>query len=59
MKHIMEAVSHIHWCGFLHWDLKPENVMLVGEEMKLVDFGTVKNIEKERQRLERGEISKI
>ena len=33
--------------------------MLVGEEMKLVDFGTVKNIEKERQRLERGEISKI
>jgi len=26
--------------------------MVVGKEMKLVDFGTVKNLEREKQRLE-------
>lgn len=41
----MEAVNHIHRCGFLHRDIKPENIMMVGDEMKLVDFGTVKNLE--------------
>lgn len=44
MKGIFEAVNHIHKCGYLHWDIKPENMMLVGDNFKLVDFGTVKNV---------------
>lgn len=59
MHSILNAVNHIHRCGFLHWDLKPENIMFVGNELKLVDFGTVKNLEKEKLRLEWGEITRI
>jgi len=59
MKGIFEGVSHIHKCGFLHWDIKPENMMLVGDRFKLVDFGTVKNISWEKERIEKGEISKL
>ncbi len=52
MKDIFEGINHIHNCGFLHRDIKPENLMLVGNEFKLVDFGTVKNLTKEREKLE-------
>ena len=33
--------------------------MLVGDKFKLVDFGTVKNVNWEREWVEKGEISKI
>jgi len=59
MRGIFEAVDHIHKCGFLHRDIKPENMMLIGEDFKLVDFGTVKNVAKEYDKLERGLISSL
>ena len=59
MRGIFEAVEHIHKCGYLHRDIKPENMMLVGEYFKLVDFGTVKNVQKEYEKLEKGLISSI
>ena len=50
MKNILEAVQHIHSSGYLHRDLKPENMIFVGEDLKLVDFGTVREIGYERER---------
>lgn len=44
MKNLLEAVAHMHSKGFVHRDLKPENIINVGDDLKLVDFGTVKNL---------------
>lgn len=41
IKSMLEAVKAIHEAGYLHLDLKPENMIFVGDELKLTDFGTV------------------
>lgn len=44
---ILRGVEHIHKAGFIHCDLKPENVLLVSQETgglapKIADFGLAK-----------------
>lgn len=41
IKSLLQAVRAIHKAGYLHLDLKPENMIFVGDELKLTDFGTV------------------
>ncbi|MCJ8205739.1 serine/threonine-protein kinase [Pseudomonas sp. RGM2987] len=36
---LLDALAYIHGRGVLHGDLKPSNVMLSGEEVRLFDFG--------------------
>ncbi|KAF7683373.1 Serine/threonine-protein kinase PLK4 [Astathelohania contejeani] len=36
---IIEAVRYIHSVGVYHGDLKPENIVVIGTDIKLVDFG--------------------
>lgn len=38
---LLSALIHVHWWGFVHADLKPENVMVTedGREAILLDFG--------------------
>ena len=36
---MLEAVQHIHSFGVLHLDLKPANFIMVGGQLKLIDFG--------------------
>jgi serine/threonine-protein kinase TTK/MPS1 len=36
---MLEAVQHIHSAGVLHLDLKPANFIMVGGQLKLIDFG--------------------
>lgn len=43
MKNILEALAYIHSKGIVHWDLKPENLILKSKEndydVKIADFG--------------------
>lgn len=37
---LFEALSYMHWLGFVHADMKPENVMVDADgNIKVIDFG--------------------
>lgn len=41
---ICQALAHLHQKGIVHGDLKPSNLLLVGDQVKLVDFGLSQKI---------------
>ncbi|XP_070021781.1 mitogen-activated protein kinase kinase kinase 20-like [Nicotiana sylvestris] len=45
-KSILLGLSHIHGRGFVHRDIKPDNILLVGTEKaaKIADFGSAKKV---------------
>lgn len=36
-----ELIEHVHNCGYLHNDIKPENFLIYNEKVYLIDFGLV------------------
>ncbi|MBV9549077.1 MAG: serine/threonine protein kinase [Alphaproteobacteria bacterium] len=42
--HIGAALERVHREGYVHLDLKPSNIMIVGGTPKLFDFGTARRI---------------
>lgn len=46
IRGIASAVAYIHSKGFTYNDLKPDNILLLGNEGKLTDFGTCVEIGK-------------
>ena len=43
MKQLLSAVVYCHKKNIVHWDLKPENLLLEtkeGDNIKVIDFGT-------------------
>jgi serine/threonine protein kinase len=39
---ICEALEHVHSKGIIHRDIKPENFIVVGSDIKMIDFGIAK-----------------
>ena len=48
-RQIINAVNEIHKVGIVHTDLKPANFLLVGEMLKLIDFGIANCIQVGRE----------
>ncbi|GAA5194439.1 serine/threonine-protein kinase [Rugosimonospora acidiphila] len=44
-EQILEALGYLHQSGWLYCDLKPDNVMLTGTRIKIIDFGAVRRID--------------
>lgn len=43
IKQILSGVSHLHSKGYFHRDLKPLNILVFGDTMKITDFGMSKD----------------
>mmetsp|Transcript_100898 Transcript_100898/g.300989 ORF Transcript_100898/g.300989 Transcript_100898/m.300989 type:complete len:422 (-) Transcript_100898:150-1415(-) len=44
MFQTMQAMHHVHKHGYFHRDMKPENLLVSGETVKLADFGLAREI---------------
>ncbi|MFN8067667.1 MAG: serine/threonine-protein kinase PknG [Mycolicibacterium insubricum] len=44
MLEILPALGYLHSIGLCYNDLKPENIMLTGDQLKLIDLGAVSRI---------------
>lgn len=40
-RQVLTGLEHLHGCGLLHRDVKPQNVLIVNGEAKLADIGLV------------------
>eukprot|EP00445_Apocalathium_hangoei_P050462 CAMPEP_0204019402 /NCGR_PEP_ID=MMETSP0360-20130528/28726_1 /ASSEMBLY_ACC=CAM_ASM_000342 /TAXON_ID=268821 /ORGANISM="Scrippsiella Hangoei, Strain SHTV-5" /LENGTH=461 /DNA_ID=CAMNT_0050962625 /DNA_START=44 /DNA_END=1426 /DNA_ORIENTATION=- len=44
MFQMTQALHHVHKGGYFHRDMKPENLLISGEQVKLADFGLAREI---------------
>lgn len=42
---VLDALGHLHELGLLYCDLKPDNILHVGREMRLIDLGAVRRVD--------------
>jgi serine/threonine-protein kinase len=53
---LLDALGYIHAAGIIHRDVNPKNIMLVSDgSVKLIDFGTAKNMNETDKDKERGD----
>ena len=49
ISQVLDAVQYLHWRGFCHLDLQPDNVVMASvrsQQIKLVDFGSAQPVSK-------------
>jgi serine/threonine-protein kinase len=39
-RQVLEGVEHLHGLGMCHGDIKPQNILISGDQVKLTDFGS-------------------
>lgn len=44
MYQVLQALHHVHKGGYFHRDMKPENLLVSGDTVKLADFGLAREI---------------
>jgi serine/threonine-protein kinase len=58
LRQCAEALAHVHECGFVHLDVKPENFLVFqtagGVEVKLTDFDLARDATAKRSRWQSG-----
>jgi len=54
-KGVAEALAEAHARGIVHRDVKPENVIVSGQRVKVLDFGIAKKYQTEKDAMDEGE----
>ena len=44
---VMRSLERVHQAGLIHRDISPDNIMLVGSRVKLLDFGAARDVSPE------------
>ena len=50
-QQLAQALAYVHGCGVLHRDLKPDNVLLRGDQALLTDFGLALDVDSSQSRI--------
>ena len=44
MYQVFSALAHMHKHGFFHRDMKPENLLVQDQKIKIADFGLTREV---------------